>query len=68
MVNPLVNEMVQTLQRHGLSASLQADIDQYRASVSRSSQAASPAVDSSVPRASAAAMGRREIASLNTVH
>ena len=41
MVAPLVNEMVATLQRHGLTSSLQSDIDQYRAQVMRSQAAAS---------------------------
>jgi uncharacterized protein (UPF0335 family) len=43
MVAPLVNEMVATLQRHGLTSSLQSDIDQYRAQVMRSQAAASAA-------------------------
>lgn len=73
-VVPIVNEMVSTLQRHGLTTSLQADIDQYRAMVARS-QAASPMVNAGNVNASAvdqsksaSAMGRKELSPLNQVH
>jgi len=64
MVTPLVNEMVTILQRNGLTTSLQADIDQYRSQVARSSQMT---IEAS-PKLSASAMGRKELPSLNTVH
>ena len=64
MVTPLVNEMVSTLQRHGLTTSLQADIDQYRAQVTRSSQMG---LDNQ-PKGSASAMGRKELTPLTGVH
>lgn len=70
MVSPLLNEMINTLQRHGLTTSLQADIDMYRQQVSRSS-AASPNFGSepnSTTKLSASAMGRKELSSLNTTH
>ena len=64
MVAPLMNEMINTLQRHGLTASLQADIDQYRQQVARSH--ASGGIDGS--RITASAMGRKELSPLTAIH
>jgi len=65
MVAPLVNEMVNTLQRHGLTTSLQADIDQYRAQVARSSQMA---LETSSSPKTASSMGRKELPALTQAH
>eukprot|EP00455_Lapot_gusevi_P001662 TRINITY_DN10635_c0_g2_i8.p2 TRINITY_DN10635_c0_g2~~TRINITY_DN10635_c0_g2_i8.p2 ORF type:complete len:124 (-),score=23.48 TRINITY_DN10635_c0_g2_i8:597-968(-) len=65
MMLPLMNEMISTLQRHGLTTSLQADIDQFRQQIARSST--SGATDASA-KLTASAMGRTPLASLNTVH
>jgi len=67
MAQPLLNELVNTLQKHGLTATLQADIDQYQAQVRRSNQMA--AESSLAPaKMSAATSSRKELMPLNQSH
>jgi DNA repair exonuclease SbcCD ATPase subunit len=65
MVAPLVNEMVATLQRHGLTSSLQSDIDQYRAQVMRSQAAANNTSSVSAAAAGSSSSGQHDSSSYN---
>jgi len=63
--NPRTIERV--LQRHGLTATLQSDIDQYQAQVRRSNQTASE-MSLAPAKMSAASAGRKELVPLNQSH
>ena len=59
MVAPLMGELIATLQKHGLTTTLKADIDAYKSSFLQGGAAASPA--SGAALSSPAAMGRHRI-------
>jgi hypothetical protein len=68
MVTPLMNELIATLQRHGLTTSLQADIDTYRSQFRKGSVGGNSGVPPPKQLQTAASMGRHEIAPINQYH
>ncbi|KAJ9435118.1 hypothetical protein DIPPA_35554, partial [Diplonema papillatum] len=68
MIAPLMAELISTLQKHGLTTSLQADIDVYKGQFLRTASIKdyrdNAEVSPSMKPVSASAMGRHELAPL----